>query len=284
MQKSTANQLATAVRDFLPNSAQFELLESNTSLILENFSGFANGCSCFGAFLIAQRHNPPLWLLIIDWKRDGNYYLVLYPKDRGSPIAELHNQGSGQRSVDLTWTYQPTKQDKRNGERREAFRKAFGRLDCVVSLPSALVTLDDFLADVFRLASLRTAADRLEDADALLANYRFPEGRRIERLHKSRERDSEVVMRAKHQHAKRHDGALPCQVCGFDFVQFYGSLGESYIEAHHIRPLSELSGEESQNTRVEDLSLVCANCHRMLHRRRPWASIDQLKNSVREKT
>ncbi|GAB6158809.1 hypothetical protein JCM39194_20090 [Desulfotomaculum varum] len=53
---------------------------------------------------------------------------------------------------------------------------------------------------------------------------------------------------------------------------------EGYIECHHTIPISEYAKEIK--TRVSDLALVCSNCHRMLHRRRPWLSIDQLRNHI----
>jgi hypothetical protein len=35
---------------------------------------------------------------------------------------------------------------------------------------------------------------------------------------------------------------------------------------------------QGQKTKLQDLALVCANCHRMLHRRRPWLSIKELNH------
>ncbi|UZW66371.1 hypothetical protein OC195_21405 [Priestia flexa] len=35
--------------------------------------------------------------------------------------------------------------------------------------------------------------------------------------------------------------------------------------------------DDNHETKVEDIALVCANCHRMLHRQRPWLSISELK-------
>ncbi|MFD2168483.1 HNH endonuclease [Tumebacillus lipolyticus] len=93
----------------------------------------------------------------------------------------------------------------------------------------------------------------------------FPEGKILFRMHKYRERSSKVVQQAKQEALE--NGRLHCEVCGFDFVKVYGELGEGYIECHHTLPISEY--EEDQKTKVEDLSLVCSNCHRMLHRRRP---------------
>lgn len=55
-----------------------------------------------------------------------------------------------------------------------------------------------------------------------------------------------------------------CQVCRFEFRKKYGDLGIAFAEAHHRVPLSKL--KESVKTRLEDLTTVCANCHRMLHK------------------
>ncbi|MCA9085822.1 MAG: HNH endonuclease [Planctomycetaceae bacterium] len=47
-------------------------------------------------------------------------------------------------------------------------------------------------------------------------------------------------------------------------------------------PISEPTNDRI--TRIANLALVCSNCHRMLHRRRPWLGIDQLKNILRIRT
>ncbi|WP_254904634.1 HNH endonuclease [Clostridium tyrobutyricum] len=58
-----------------------------------------------------------------------------------------------------------------------------------------------------------------------------------------------------------------CVICGFDFEKAYGERGKGYIEIHHIRPLS-YTGKEIYVNPKTDLVPVCANCHRMIHRRR----------------
>jgi predicted HNH restriction endonuclease len=109
----------------------------------------------------------------------------------------------------------------------------------------------------------------------------FPEGKEIYELHKSKERSNAVVDLAKKK-AKERDPSLCCSVCDFSFSKEYGvELGENFIEAHHTKPLSEIIGEVE--TKVEDLALVCSNCHRMLHRRRPWLSISGLKSILNGK-
>ncbi|MHC5748782.1 MAG: HNH endonuclease, partial [Nostoc sp.] len=66
---------------------------------------------------------------------------------------------------------------------------------------------------------------------------------------------------------------------GFNFLKTYGDIGADYIECHHTKPISEL--ENYEKTNIKDLALVCANCHRMLHRKRPWLSIEQLKQLLK---
>ncbi|MGW8180014.1 MAG: HNH endonuclease [bacterium] len=64
--------------------------------------------------------------------------------------------------------------------------------------------------------------------------------------------------------ACKNCATLCCKVCGFDFKETYGDLGEGFIECHHATPLSEL--QPGSKTRLQDLALVCANCHWRLHR------------------
>lgn len=105
----------------------------------------------------------------------------------------------------------------------------------------------------------------------------FPEGKETERKHKARERNQALIKRVKASFKQKH-GKLYCQVCDFSFYDKYGEIGDDFIEAHHIIPLSELKGEEKTNPR--DIALVCSNCHRMLHRKRPWLKRENLKNLI----
>lgn len=102
----------------------------------------------------------------------------------------------------------------------------------------------------------------------------FPEGAESYALHRARERDRQIVKRAKMTRIAEV-GKLECDVCGFDYSAAYGSHGEGYIEAHHTVPVSSLDGKSK--TKISDLALVCANCHRMLHRGPDLLSIEQLK-------
>jgi 5-methylcytosine-specific restriction enzyme A len=66
-----------------------------------------------------------------------------------------------------------------------------------------------------------------------------------------------------------------CSVCNFNFERAYGSIGTNYIEVHHLRQVADI-GEEYRIDPIKDLRPVCANCHRMLHKRRPPLSVEEL--------
>jgi 5-methylcytosine-specific restriction enzyme A len=104
------------------------------------------------------------------------------------------------------------------------------------------------------------------------------EGRILTRLHRTRERSRKLIEKKKAM-ALKAQGCLKCEACGFDFKETYGSRGVAFIEAHHTKPVHTLvSGDK---TRLEDLVLLCSNCHRMVHVQRPWLAIAELRQLVR---
>ena len=102
-----------------------------------------------------------------------------------------------------------------------------------------------------------------------------PEGRILTKLHVSRERNRKLVASKRRQALKVH-GKLACEVCAFDFAACYGDYGNGYIECHHMKPIATL--REGQTTHLKDLALLCANCHRVVHRKRKWLSLEELRN------
>ncbi|MDD2815311.1 MAG: HNH endonuclease [Thiotrichaceae bacterium] len=67
-----------------------------------------------------------------------------------------------------------------------------------------------------------------------------------------------------------------CVVCGFNFGEAFGELGEGFIHVHHLKPISSI-GKSYEVNPVQDLRPVCPNCHAMLHRKKDAVlSIDEL--------
>ncbi|HHQ8912124.1 TPA: HNH endonuclease [Bacillus cereus] len=117
-----------------------------------------------------------------------------------------------------------------------------------------------------------------ENVDLTEDDAGFPEGKRRLRIHIYKERNSKVIRLAKERFMEAHGGRLFCEICEFDYSEKYGEIGDGYIEGHHTIPISQL--EEGSVTRVEDIVLVCANCHRMLHRKRPWLNKEEIQRLI----
>jgi len=111
--------------------------------------------------------------------------------------------------------------------------------------------------------------DPLPDVDL---DIEASEGRAVERHHLVRERNPELRAR-KIEAVKHASGRVACEACGFDFARTYGPRGGDFIECHHRIPLHSIG---PSLTRLADLVLLCSNCHRIIHRKRPWLSFEEL--------
>lgn len=66
------------------------------------------------------------------------------------------------------------------------------------------------------------------------------------------------------------DDRISCNCCSFNFGDFYGNeIGKGFIEIHHTKPIFTYEDDDIENTlkqAVVNLTPVCSNCHRMIHR------------------
>lgn len=116
------------------------------------------------------------------------------------------------------------------------------------------------------------------EEDEQTKNDSVMEGQVLYKLHKVRERDVKIVQLKKDQ-VFSLSGKLACEACVFEFEQYYGNIGKGYIECHHRTPLSSI--KVISTTTLNDLALVCSNCHRMLHRNIDGLSVENLKMMIR---
>lgn len=105
------------------------------------------------------------------------------------------------------------------------------------------------------------------------------EGRLLTRTHLAKERNRALV-ESKRKQALKKFGCLACEVCGFDFLVAYGERGKGLIECHHTKPLKSLL--PGQKTHIDDLALVCANCHRVIHRGKQWLTVAEPRALIKE--
>ncbi|MCL2805889.1 MAG: HNH endonuclease [Treponema sp.] len=95
--------------------------------------------------------------------------------------------------------------------------------------------------------------------------------------HIVKERNKNIVIEKKRIAAKNNQ--MICEVCNFSFAVTYDA---DFIECHHLNPISQGG---VRKTKLEDLALVCSNCHRMLHRKfnEKYLSIQQLQERMSKK-
>ncbi len=130
-------------------------------------------------------------------------------------------------------------------------------------------------APLFKVVDPEVRAPEVDKGEGTDAREAVEGARKVEyRRHSARERSRKLVT-LKKEAALAATGALACEVCRFDFSDTYGKRGEGFIECHHTKPVETLG--DGTPTKLADLALLCANCHRMIHGRRPWLSIGELR-------
>ena len=103
------------------------------------------------------------------------------------------------------------------------------------------------------------------------------EGKRRLRIHYSRERSSQ--RKHKLQYFQKTHGQIFCEACGENGKCYEFDKKESIFEVHHILPLA--MAEDQVITKLDDLAVVCANCHRAIHSLSPLPTIKQFKTLVK---
>jgi predicted HNH restriction endonuclease len=111
------------------------------------------------------------------------------------------------------------------------------------------------------VASKALAAVVEADLQAAEAEVERWEGKRTERLVAHYERNPQLRAAAIQLHG------TTCKACGFNFLSAYGHHGANYIEVHHLVPVATLGEPSVVNPRT-DMTVLCSNCHRMVHRKR----------------
>lgn len=143
------------------------------------------------------------------------------------------------------------------------------------SKPEALSLITE--AIISSIPDLHPNENTWTDSDDL--SIESEEGAILTKIHRTRERRRSLV-KAKHQeYLKTHD-TLKCEICHFTPNEKYSDRHESIIEVHHIQPLHTL--RPGQKTKLSDLALVCANCHRVIHARKHWLTPDETKELLKQ--
>jgi hypothetical protein len=103
------------------------------------------------------------------------------------------------------------------------------------------------------------------------------EGNKALRIHFIKERDPSLAAAKRRTFIEQH-GFLFCEACGVGEKDFPEGLGQSCFEIHHLFPIGERL--EPKLTRLSDLAVVCANCHRMIHAKQSTISLEEMKKRL----
>jgi 5-methylcytosine-specific restriction protein A len=126
------------------------------------------------------------------------------------------------------------------------------------------------LAELIR-AGIELIRENQDDPDE---KDTFFEGRIITEIHLRRERNPKLRNKLLAERFK--SGGLECDICKCSSKQALSSLKDAIFEAHHILPLAATL---ERKTELKDMALLCANCHRLIHRaislKERWVSIEE---------
>jgi 5-methylcytosine-specific restriction protein A len=131
--------------------------------------------------------------------------------------------------------------------------------------------------EVLKLASTIKAGIAVVGSEQLPEiKQELPEGRLLTALHIRRERSPKV---RKMLLDDRRSAGFRCKICDVTRADLEEPLREAMFEAHHLVPLAE-AGE--RKTKLADLALLCACCHRLIHRaialKASWINIAEARS------
>lgn len=145
-------------------------------------------------------------------------------------------------------------------------------LEQFLSAPGRMLTIARAIESAI-VTGRSTDAVMLDEEDDVDPDASAAEGRLLLALHRRYERDPKLRKR-KLDSVTKAGLPIACEACHFDFEATYGERGAGYIEVHHVTPLHSTGATV---TKLNDLALLCSNCHRMIHRSRPWITPSQLR-------
>lgn len=136
---------------------------------------------------------------------------------------------------------------------------------------------------------------RVKEVVALIATYiaevslephddddedEFVEGKVVTRVHRRIERNRKLRIALVRD--RRKTNRLRCDACFRTNPTSDGRLDDAIFEAHHLVPLASRG---TTTTKLGDVALLCANCHKLIHRlisaSGKWATIEDVTTALR---
>jgi len=165
MQKKLAEKIVANIL----KANNIKLLETEVQLVINGedkivrFHQWANNRKHIGVFKILLPGNEIYYLAFIKWRKDDDYYAVIFDSNRTGPLAELHEIKSEYNGLRLSWKYSPRKRDKKNKLRKDYFKRYWGDIEVNIRIPNEATEVEKFLQDLVALVRNRIKADKLRE-------------------------------------------------------------------------------------------------------------------------
>lgn len=169
---------------------------------------------------------------------------------------------------------------------------AFGKIYDVKNLPndeSLIFDLKNMLTiydKIIHNGGTNESIEQIDQEDKDIENNLNGSEKIAVKLHREHEKyfiktDAKLIKNLK----KKYN--YTCQACNLKFDKIYGNYNKNldYVEAHHIVPKSEILKKKDLNQQLgrdeKDFAILCANCHRMIHRY-GCPSLEEFKKKILE--
>jgi len=73
------------------------------------------------------------------------------------------------------------------------------------------------------------------------------------------------------------NGPICCEGCNQDYCSIYGEIGQDIWHVHHNNPLGTGA---ARVTKLDDLAVLCPNCHAIVHKHEPILSVEELRHLI----
>jgi len=165
-------------------------------------------------------------------------------------------------------------ENKNKKSERWAKSTAFGKIYKIKNLPSEDILKKD-LIDMMKMYQI--AIERGGVSESVSQNISFDQDQLStgyeKKIIKHINNENEIIqVDPKFIRQIKKDNNYTCQACGLNYEKVYGeySKKKDFIEAHHIEPKFKVKSKADLNKKMErkaeDFAILCANCHRMIHR------------------
>jgi 5-methylcytosine-specific restriction protein A len=99
------------------------------------------------------------------------------------------------------------------------------------------------------------------------------------KFHKNRETDP-LIMKVKKEMILLEANELKCEVCGFNFTEYYGEIGNDLMEIHYCKEINNLP--ELAASDMNDFIMVCGNCHKVLDKNYGILDANDIRNIIKK--